>query len=127
MRQLAMVVVLVIVVVGLVCFWHGRLKDNAQKVHKDYVLQVDDHYLGCNEDCVVNPRATDDGWATVEVRANSELYRFEAEQANGVFEPVTKGEATLAASCKTTRVVKVYRKDEDKLFSIHLIDIEPHY
>lgn len=125
MRWVAMTMLLVILIVGLVCFWHGRLSDNAQKAHEGYVLQVGDKYLKPNEDCVLDPIGTDDGWASIEIRADPDLYFFEAEQANGVFESVTKGRATLAASSETARVIKVYRKGETKPFSINLININP--
>jgi hypothetical protein len=123
MRWFVMITVLVVLTVGLVCFWHERLVQQAQI--SNYVLQVDNKYLGCNEDCVLEPLMTDEGWASAEIRANPELYRFDAQQANGKFEKVNGGKATLTTFRSTNRIVMVYRKGEAKPFSVHLITIKP--
>jgi len=119
------VIVLFLSCLGAVRYGEGQASRQAQVPKKDYVLQVDDQYLGRHQDCVVEPKVIGE-WASVEVQTDPKLYCFKVELDNGGHEMVRNGRATITTTSDTSHVVMVYRKGhEDKIYSIHLIDLYP--
>lgn len=112
-----------VVVYNLPCNIHQRQEQ--QKIQQNSVLQANERHLGVNERCTLRATMTDDGWSSVELRTDPDRFYFEAEKANGEFETVERGSATLTTERECDRKVYVYKKGDVRPCSAHIIHIVP--
>ncbi len=118
-RRLAVLFVLVIVSFLLMVRAH-----HVPAEFRDYGVKVQGCWLGKNQQLTIRVPVTEDGWSSVEVWV-PKRFLYEVERANGTFEKVERGCSTLTTSCETARIIRVYRKDDRELISIHKVIIHP--